>query len=490
MLYGQRHDARHPEGAYEIDVNASPSPPHSSLLTKKQTMQTSMQIEKVLDLAVLIKASFYGDASQLSPHELKEATASARGQFSKIVQDETERLEKLAEQENTRLIKNLIEREENDSCPICLEDFYPNLSFEMRHKEPSLMLCCGNYCCEECTGELLKFHSHGQEDPSRELLCPCCRAPCESNNFKINLKAANSSKKWLLRPAADAFASGKMGLPKSKKKALEYYQKAAEWGDASAQRELAVRYMNGIRGLPQSMSLATKWAEQAVEQGDAIAQGILGEILLHGPNYTDCERKRGYDLISLAAYQGDPISRMLLVQFYTSKLPEDLENIDLRQNKDCILSGYWCGKAAEIDSKDPRTRVFALEGLVRCLLQNVRDTAWHEDRPSIGIDPLTGYSHVPFCVWALSNAEKMLPDVERGDEFNVLSVWKFVCANCGSRDKSKLNVCHGCNAFSYCSKECQVKHWNDGHKVDCKGHWVEDFFPNIRNPIKAESEVV
>ena len=350
-----------------------------------------------------------------------------------------------------------------------------------------MIRCCGKYCCEECTGQLFKFHSH-RKDPSHGLLCPCCRAPCIENDFKINLKIANSSRKWLLRHAAAAFASGKMGLQKSKRKALEYYQKAAEWGDAVAQRELAIGYMNGTNGLSKSISLARKWAEQAVEQGDAIAQGILGEILLHGTHHTDDDRNLGYDLISLAAYQGDPISRMLLVQFYTGNLPVHKENVDLRQNKNCVLSGYWCGKAAEIDSNDPLPRVIALEGLVRYLLQNVRDTAWYEDRPSIGIEPLTGYSHVPFCVWALTDAEKMQPDVERGDEFNVLNVWKVVCANCGSREKSKLDECPSCNAFSYCSEKCQAKHWANGHKVDCKGHWIEDFFPNIRNPIKTKLE--
>lgn len=39
-----------------------------------------------------------------------------------------------------------------------------------------------------------------------------------------------------------------------------------------------------------------------------------------------------------------------------------------------------------------------------------------------------------------------------------------ICGNCGKADASK--ICSKCNFASYCSKECQAKHWNT-HKKTC-----------------------
>ncbi|KAK1760600.1 hypothetical protein QBC47DRAFT_367633 [Echria macrotheca] len=41
------------------------------------------------------------------------------------------------------------------------------------------------------------------------------------------------------------------------------------------------------------------------------------------------------------------------------------------------------------------------------------------------------------------------------------------CAGCGEREK-ELMRCTGCGGVRYCSKECQVKGWADGHKGECK----------------------
>ena len=58
-------------------------------------------------------------------------------------------------------------------------------------------------------------------------------------------------------------------------KAVEYYQKSAEQGDASAQKNLGVCYALG-NGVPQSNSEAVNWLRKSAEQGHAQAQFNLG----------------------------------------------------------------------------------------------------------------------------------------------------------------------------------------------------------------------
>ena len=38
--------------------------------------------------------------------------------------------------------------------------------------------------------------------------------------------------------------------------------------------------------------------------------------------------------------------------------------------------------------------------------------------------------------------------------------------------------------FITAQEKCKKKHWKAGHKQDCKAHWIESFFPNLRNPNK------
>lgn len=44
------------------------------------------------------------------------------------------------------------------------------------------------------------------------------------------------------------------------------------------------------------------------------------------------------------------------------------------------------------------------------------------------------------------------------------------CSNCGalSSDDKKLLACGRCGTVQYCGKECQVKHWKEAHKAECK----------------------
>lgn len=64
------------------------------------------------------------------------------------------------------------------------------------------------------------------------------------------------------------------GTPKDYQKALKWYKKAAEQGDAGAQFNLAVMYYYG-EGTPQNYSQALKWYNKAADKGLVEAQHNL-----------------------------------------------------------------------------------------------------------------------------------------------------------------------------------------------------------------------
>lgn len=45
---------------------------------------------------------------------------------------------------------------------------------------------------------------------------------------------------------------------------------------------------------------------------------------------------------------------------------------------------------------------------------------------------------------------------------------KYTCAQCSKKSQTELLQCSGCKFARYCNKECQKKHWKNGHKKECK----------------------
>ena len=73
-----------------------------------------------------------------------------------------------------------------------------------------------------------------------------------------------------------------VAVPQDYARALVWYRKSAEQGDAFAQTGLGVMYANG-RGVAQDDAQAFVWFRKAAEQGDAEAQGSLGAMYATGP---------------------------------------------------------------------------------------------------------------------------------------------------------------------------------------------------------------
>ena len=84
---------------------------------------------------------------------------------------------------------------------------------------------------------------------------------------------------------------------------MEWYRKAAEQGNISAQVNLGLMYDEG-RGVPKNFMAATKWFRKAAEQGDASAQNNLGVAYGNGRGVPKDEIE-GLAWFNIAAASGD-----------------------------------------------------------------------------------------------------------------------------------------------------------------------------------------
>jgi hypothetical protein len=202
-------------------------------------------------------------------------------------------------------------------------------------------------------------------------------------------------------------------------------------------------------------------------------------------------------LLALSAYQGDIQGMSELEEFYYKQFVntegEAKTSIQESKREYLLLSLYWAGRVCNEKERElPAIIYICYRKKFSSQFQIAMRMFWHK-RPCFEFDPLTGYSHIPFLTSIFSALRKVCHDEEGKNTLPVdilemkntlpIDIWKHICANCGKeRDKEcALKQCARCKAFSYCSKECQVKHWKAGHKADCKGHhWIESYFPNIR----------
>ncbi|WP_262975344.1 tetratricopeptide repeat protein [Pseudoalteromonas piscicida] len=104
------------------------------------------------------------------------------------------------------------------------------------------------------------------------------------------------------------------GVAQSDKKAVEYFQLAAEQGEAGAQFNLGVMYERG-KGVAQSDEKAVEYFQLAAEQGDADAQCNLGVMYEFGQGVAQSDEK-AVEYYRLAAEQGNASGQFCLGVMY------------------------------------------------------------------------------------------------------------------------------------------------------------------------------
>lgn len=103
-----------------------------------------------------------------------------------------------------------------------------------------------------------------------------------------------------------------VGVRKDLAKALEFFEKAAAQGLADAQFNLANMYAEG-RGTEQNLSKAIEWYDKAGIQGMTRAQYNLGLLYAKGAKEQGLAPNsvKAYAWVSLAAADGDPAAKKL-----------------------------------------------------------------------------------------------------------------------------------------------------------------------------------
>ncbi len=133
------------------------------------------------------------------------------------------------------------------------------------------------------------------------------------------------------------YASGQGG-EQDFAKALEWYTKAAQQGNAKAQWNVAILYARGPGGIAQDMQQAVQWCQQAADQGFAAAQATLGLMYANGQG-VEKDVNQAVALLQQAADQGDAEAQYNLAIMHEQGLPTG--TADHKQAFD------WFSKAAE-----------------------------------------------------------------------------------------------------------------------------------------------
>ena len=436
----------------------------------------------------------------VTPQQLAKEVKAAETEFSQVIDKELGRINILVEEENDRIFELRRQNEDELTCPFCLE-VIPAI---LREGEVLMnMSCCGVCCHHEC---FANWDMRRLADPTILNVCFYCRGSSnakKSDRDKMNyfeeliLTGSANCKSYALKEVADAYENGTLGKKRNLKKAFKYYQKAADLGNHEAQTKIAVQSYTGSYensnelAIPKSQEKAMEMARRAVDQGNARAQFILGTFLMYDTTRVDEAATESYRLCSLSAYQGFSHGIMELERLYSRQYErlEEKANKTIQEQaetRECLLlSLYWAGKLVCNKKKDELAQHFLVLYFTKFSIHLEKAMMlWHV-RTYFRLDPLTGCSHLPLDESIRLLLVRFITDEHFKDSLHAQpdDIWKCICVNCGKeRNKEHgLKICARCRAFSYCSKECQVKHWKAGHNLECKkSHWIEAYFPNLR----------
>ena len=191
---------------------------------------------------------------------------------------------------------------------------------------------------------------------------------------------------------------------------------AAHQGNVFAQNNLGNTYFYG-QGMPQSDKETVKWYQKAAEQGHDGAQCALAGMYLFGRGVLQNPLK-AFNWWLKSAEQGNAQA-----QFNLGTILQEGDD-GVPQNHD--EAAKWLEKA--VGQGYPGAR----KTLVELRLKQEHDK------------------------------------ISRAGSSSVAASSTSCCASCGiMSSSSKLRTCSRCKKVSYCSRDCQAAHWNEGHRAAC-----------------------
>ena len=135
---------------------------------------------------------------------------------------------------------------------------------------------------------------------------------------------------------AQAYWWGRPGVEQDKTKALMYYSKSAESGDANAQFQMGYALFKG-EGIEKDVEKGLLWFEKAADQNHEIAQYNLGRYYLFNAPPDIIDRDAGFKYMESSAKSGYTDAEVTMGYLYS-------EGIGVEKNFE--TSKLWFEKAA------------------------------------------------------------------------------------------------------------------------------------------------
>ena len=135
------------------------------------------------------------------------------------------------------------------------------------------------------------------------------------------------------------YAKGQ-GVARDYAKAIAWYAKAADQGNANAQFNLGSMYERG-QGVARNYAKAAEWYAKAADQGKAKAQYNLGLMYARGPGVAR-DHVQAYMWFNVAAVGGSDVASKALDSLEKKMIPEQISEAR-------ALTGKWLadhGRAA------------------------------------------------------------------------------------------------------------------------------------------------
>ena len=131
--------------------------------------------------------------------------------------------------------------------------------------------------------------------------------------FKLLLAESEKGDPWVQRTLGVLYEYG-WGVENDKEKAVEWYRKAANQDDQTAQSMLAGMLAHGL-GTAKDIPKAIEWYQKAAEKGDIKAQVALGSIYAKGEG-TPRNQALSSEWYLKAAHQGDVDAQYIVFYRY------------------------------------------------------------------------------------------------------------------------------------------------------------------------------
>ena len=298
--------------------------------------------------------------------------------------------------------------------------------------------CCGKTACESCS----KAGKNYDEKAGRCLLCNSTNI----GSLVLLKKQAKKGHAWAQLALGAQYDEGGV-LTQSHYEAIRWHRKAAANGHPDAMLNISIACRLG-QGCSHDLIDARAWAQKVAICGSArFKDKSINQLALVGIEYY----KSG---------KHDEAQSTL-----SAILEMDVENVVTRSktqhNLGCL---YDC--AGDDFS--------ALKWFSKCAMQG--DNGVDVACGAMGCcRNLQRYAEAKLWLSFASRARKDIPDhwVEHVLHFQQdLRDLRQSCKVCSAPlDRSNRNLCKGCKAYCYCSRDCQKVHWNrsgDGHREECK----------------------